>query len=117
MRGRSPVPSLEAQEVSQLLWVIHCLDKPGAGARREAARTAHSAHLDAGGVRPVLFGRLVAGDGTTAIGSLIVVDADERGQVERFVAEDPFLKADVWEAIHIHGFLQSTRTPIPLVPV
>lgn len=94
-----------------MLWVIHCLDKPDAAERRRAARTAHSARLTCGVVKPVLYGPLLASDGSTPIGSLIVVEAAEREQVKRFIAEDPFVKADVWKEIHIHGFLESAKSP------
>jgi uncharacterized protein YciI len=63
-------------------------------------------------VRPVLYGRLMADDGQTAVGSLILVEAGERRQVERFVAEDPFTEAGVWGEVRIDAFLPSTSSPV-----
>lgn len=99
-----------------MLWAVHCLDRPDAAARRSAARAAHSARLTAVGtdVRPVMYGRLVGGDESTAVGSLIVVEAESRDQVERFVAEDPFVQAGVWREVRIDGFEPSTRSPVSL---
>jgi uncharacterized protein YciI len=51
-------------------------------------------------------GPLLADDGTTMIGSLFIVDADDRDAVERFHATDPFFRAGVWGHVEIHPFLK-----------
>ncbi|MFN3688418.1 YciI family protein [Salinarimonas sp.] len=92
-----------------MLFAIHALDRPGALPRRLAAYDAHKAFLadtSAFGIRIVMSGPLVADDGETMIGSLFLVEADDRAAVERFNAADPFRAADVWEAVTITGFLR-----------
>ncbi|MFD0021847.1 YciI family protein [Streptomyces sp. NPDC058382] len=95
-----------------MLWAIHCLDAPGTAELRAAQRPAHSARLRAANVRPVLYGPLVAEDGTTAVGSLIVVEAADREQVAEFATGDPFAVSGVWERIEIQAFAPSERSPV-----
>lgn len=93
------------------LWLVRCLDAPDAASRRQAARAAHSRRLRSSGLRPVLYGPLVADDGTTPIGSLLIFEADDRAQVETFVAEDPFSLEGVWRHTEIHAFVPSDNSP------
>ncbi|MGQ0716382.1 MAG: YciI family protein [Pseudonocardiales bacterium] len=95
-----------------MLWVVHCLDEPDATQRRLAARPAHSARLKAGHIKPVLYGPLVAQDGETVIGSLIIVEADTQHEVTDFFADDPFATQGVWREIQVHGLLLSQNSPI-----
>lgn len=92
-----------------MLFAIHALDRPGALPRRLAAYAAHKAFLadtSAFGIRIVMSGPLVADDGETMIGSLFLVEADDRAAVERFNAADPFRAAEIWDAVTITGFLR-----------
>ena len=97
-----------------MLWAIHCLDAPGTAELRAAQRPAHSARLHATPVRPVLYGPLVDADGTTAVGSLIVVEAADRKQVEEYAFTDPFAVSGVWERIDVQAFTPSQRSPVRL---
>lgn len=94
-----------------MLWVIHCIDEPDAAERRGATRAEHSARLASAAVKAILYGPLLGVDERTPVGSLIVVEAAEYEEVKRFVAQDPFVRERVWREIHIHGFLESTRSP------
>jgi len=82
--------------------------------RRIAARPAHSARLKAGYIKPVLYGPLVAQDGETVIGSLIIVEADAQDEVTRFFADDPFATQGVWREIRVHGLVVSQNSPVQL---
>ncbi|MDT3398067.1 YciI family protein [Streptomyces sp. B1866] len=99
-----------------MLWAIHCLDAPGSAPRRTAARPAHSARFREPGARPrpVLYGPLVADDGTTAVGSLIIVEAETREEVADYVATDPFTTSGVWQHVVVHAFSPSQRSPVQL---
>jgi len=88
-----------------MLFAVHCLDKPDALSRRLAHYEAHKAYLNTGTVKTVISGPLVAEDGVTAIGSLLVLEADNIRQVEDFNANDPFRRADVWGTVSIKPFL------------
>ncbi|MGK5533016.1 YciI family protein [Streptomyces sp. URMC 129] len=98
-----------------MFWAIHCLDRPDTAGLRAAARPEHSARLRSGtGPRPVFYGPLVADDGTTAIGSLIVVEADTREEVADWVAGDPFTTEGVWGRVDINALTPSDRSPVRL---
>jgi uncharacterized protein YciI len=97
--------------MTTMLWVVHCLDQARSTDRRLAARPDHSARLSSTDPRPLLYGPLVADDGKTALGSLIIVEAADQAEVEQFVRDDPFTINEVWEEIHIHAFAQSQRSP------
>ena len=86
-------------------FAIHALDHPGATERRLAHYEAHKAYL-AGAlpVRIVVSGPLLAPDGETMIGSLFIVEAPDRGAVDRFHADDPFRAAGIWASVAIHPF-------------
>jgi uncharacterized protein YciI len=95
-----------------MLWVVHCLDESDATQRRQAARPAHSARLKDGSIKTVLYGPLVAPDGVTVIGSLIIVEADTRGEVTEFFANDPFVTQGVWRVVQVHGLVLSQNSPL-----
>ncbi len=92
-----------------MLFVIHALDRAGALPQRLAHYDAHKAFLsdaEQHGVHIVMSGPLSADDGTTMIGSLLVVDAPDRAAVERFNGADPFHAAGIWERVTITGFIR-----------
>jgi uncharacterized protein YciI len=88
-------------------FAIHCLDKTDALATRLANYDSHKAYLaTTSPVAIVVSGPLLADDGETMIGSLFVVEADDRGAVEHFHRNDPFFLAGVWDRVEIHPFLK-----------
>ena len=92
-----------------MLFAIHALDKPGALPTRLAHYEAHKSFLSdtsAYGVKIVMSGPLVADDGETMIGSLFLVEAENRAAVEAFNRADPFHAAGFWERVTITGFLR-----------
>ena len=92
-----------------MLFVIHALDKPGALPTRLAHYDAHKAFLSdtsAYGVKIVMSGPLVADDGETMIGSMFLVEAENRAAAEAFNHADPFHAAGFWEKVTITGFLR-----------
>lgn len=92
-----------------MLFIIHALDKPGALETRLGNYDAHKAFLAKCGdlgVKMVMSGPLVADDGTSMVGSFLLMDAPDRGSVERFNAADPFYKAGIWNNVTITAFLR-----------
>jgi uncharacterized protein len=49
-------------------------------------------------------GMLVADDGETPIGSLFVVDAEDRTALDAFTRSDPYYVNGVWETLKIHAY-------------
>jgi uncharacterized protein len=92
-----------------MLFAVHALDRPNGIDTRLAHYDAHKAFLPSAetfGVKLVISGPLVADDGATMIGSLMLIEAADRASVERFNAADPFAKNGVWSQITITGFLR-----------
>jgi uncharacterized protein len=99
----------EAGGTKDMLFVIHALDCDGGLAKRAEHGDAHIGYIaQAGshGVKIVLSGPLVADDGETMTGSLIVIEAQNREAAERFNANDPYRLAGVWKEVTISGFLK-----------
>ena len=87
-------------------FVIHCLDHKGAVQKRLANYEAHKAYLGTAPFKILISGPLLSEDNETMIGSMFLVEADDKAVVEAFNAADPFRKAGVWERIDIHPFLK-----------
>ena len=84
-----------------MLWVISCLDKPDTAAARETALKAHREYLQAQKRILVLAGATQTDDGATAIGSLFVLNVNQRAEARAFSEGDPFTQAGVFASITI----------------
>jgi uncharacterized protein len=84
-------------------FLITSLDRPECEELRRTLRPAHLSFLHGNhtGLTVALAGPLLADDGITMIGSLIVVDALDQEVVRRFSLDDPFTKAGLFEATTI----------------
>ena len=86
-------------------YTIHCLDHPGALEVRLAQYDAHRAYLGGPlGVRILVSGPLLDGDGGTAVGSFFLLEAPDRAAVDAFHDADPFKAAGIWRECRIHAF-------------
>ena len=84
-----------------MLFCLHCLDKDGHTQVRADNREAHVAHLRAQGERIVSAGPLLSDDTTAMVGSLLIVDVDDRASAEAFAAGDPYAKAGLFKSVDI----------------
>jgi hypothetical protein len=82
-----------------MLFAIVCIDKPGAIDIRKANRDAHLAHIKESG-RIEQAGPFLDEAGEM-IGSLLVMEADDRAEVEAWCADDPYAKAGLFERVEI----------------
>ena len=92
-----------------MLFAIHAVDRAGALPTRLANYDAHKSFLSDTsrfGVKIVMSGPLVSDDGGTMIGSLFLIEAPGRADVEAFNKADPFAAAGIWEKVTITGFLR-----------
>ena len=92
-----------------MLFAIHAVDRAGALPTRLANYDAHKAFLSDTSrfdVKIVMSGPLVSDDGQTMIGSLFLIEAPGRNEVEAFNHADPFAAAGIWEKVTITGFLR-----------
>ena len=89
-----------------MLFAIHALDRTGALPTRLANYDAHKAFLSDTsrfGIKIVMSGPLVSDDGAKMIGSLFLIEAAGRAEVEAFNRADPFAAAGIWERVEPIG--------------
>ena len=87
-----------------MLFAVHCLDKPGHAAVRQANRAAHLEYAKAQGDKLVAGGPMLTEDGEGMIGSLFLFEAPDRATVEAFCADDPYAKAGLFETTIIRPY-------------
>jgi uncharacterized protein YciI len=92
-----------------MLFIIHAVDRTDALPTRQENYDAHKAFLSdtsSFGVKIVMSGPLVGDDNKTMIGSVFLVEAPSRTEVEAFHKSDPFYAAGIWKTVTITGFLR-----------
>ncbi|MBT4703253.1 MAG: YciI family protein [Rhodospirillaceae bacterium] len=89
-----------------MLFAIYCIDKPGMAEKRVAVMQPHRDYLAQVSVKIVMSGPLVDDDGETVVGSLYVVEAADRAEIEAFQKDDPLVLADLWELVEVRAFLK-----------
>ncbi|WP_114394711.1 YciI family protein [Oleisolibacter albus] len=87
-----------------MAFVLECLDKPGALDIRLANRPAHLAYLEARLDTLIVAGPLLADDGKTPVGSLLILDLETRAEAEAFAAADPYAQAGLFERVSIRAY-------------
>jgi uncharacterized protein YciI len=87
-----------------MLFVFHLLDKPGTGELRERVRPEHKLYLGARSASIAFAGPLLGDDGTTMVGSLLVIDFASRADAQAWLEAEPFTKAGVYGQSSVHAF-------------
>jgi peroxiredoxin/uncharacterized protein YciI len=87
-------------EVTRMLYVIHGVDKPRSPVRARLAE-AHQSYLTTSGLGIVGSGPLMDDAGESVIGTVIIVDCADRGEIVRIMANEPFNRAGLYESLHI----------------
>jgi uncharacterized protein len=82
-------------------YAIQTKDKPGHAHVRAQARPAHLVYLTANQHKLLAAGALIDDDGTGGHGGILIVDTDDRAEAERFIAEDPFTLAGLFEQVTV----------------
>lgn len=88
------------------LFILACFDKPNSLDLRLATREAHLAYAGERRAMIKLAGPLLDKAGGMA-GSLFILEAESRAQVEAFNAADPYQKAGLFGQVEIRGFKAS----------
>ncbi|HEY6239922.1 MAG TPA: YciI family protein [Burkholderiales bacterium] len=84
-----------------MLYIIYQEDRPDGQAVRAATREAHLAYLDRHRDILVLGGGLLAEDGATRTGSVLIINVSDRTAAEAFSANEPFRKAGLFKTVKI----------------
>jgi uncharacterized protein YciI len=90
-----------------MLFVFYVLDKPGATEQRLALRPGQYAHLGKVEDRMVTGNPLLAEDGETMIGSLLVIDFPDQAAAEAWLAETLFTTGGVFGNTTVHPCKQN----------
>jgi uncharacterized protein YciI len=84
-----------------MLWVVTCVDKPNTAAIRESVLQPHRDYLASQKHILVLAGATQNDEGTTAIGSVFVLNVNSRAEAKQFSDGDPFTQKGVFANITI----------------
>ncbi len=84
-----------------MLYMILCQDKAGASEIRAANRSAHLAYLDTLGDKVFCAGPMLTDDGAGMVGSLLIIDFEDKAAAERFAEADPYAKAGLFQSVTI----------------
>jgi uncharacterized protein YciI len=82
-------------------YAIQTKDKPGSAKVRADNRPAHVEYLTENRHLLLAAGALTDDDGNGGSGGILIVDTEDREVAERFIAEDPFSKADLFEKVTV----------------
>lgn len=86
------------------LFVFQGLDKAGALELRKATRPAHLAWIKGLDPRVKIGGPLLAEDGETPVGSMLVIEAETLAAATALFAEDPYATAGLWQSTSVRPF-------------
>lgn len=87
-----------------MFWVVHCTDRPDASEQRRVALAEQMLHVASAPVRVLSGGPLMADAVEPRSGSVLLVEASCRDNVEHFVNTAPFAVHGVWSAVQINEF-------------
>ncbi|HEV2532461.1 YciI family protein [Phenylobacterium sp.] len=83
------------------LFVLTCLDKPGALPVRMAAREDHLAWVKD---QPLKLGGPFLDEAGDMAGSLMIVEVEDLAAAKAFNAADPYTQAGLWASVEIRPF-------------
>lgn len=86
------------------LYVFNGLDRSGALELRKATREAHLAWIASLSPRVKIGGPVLADDGETPVGSMLVVEAATLEAAQVLFAEDPYAVAGLWQSTSVRPF-------------
>jgi uncharacterized protein YciI len=84
-------------------FVFQGIDKPNSGVLRQSLREAHRVHIraDAPDCRTILGGPLLTEGEGAMFATLLVFEAPDRDTVRRFMENDPYSQAGLFETVTI----------------
>jgi len=84
-----------------MLFAFNCSDKPEAVGVRAANREAHLAFLNGLSDRLFLAGPFLGEDGSTMVGTLLIIDCEDMAAARTLAASDPYAKAGLFSSVDI----------------
>jgi uncharacterized protein YciI len=92
-----------------MLYVAYCLDKPSHQAVRAENRPAHLEFLKAHAAQIVIAGPVMSDDGQQAVGSLLILEFENRAEVDRFLKSDPYAKAGLFASVDVRPWRKTVE--------
>lgn len=90
-----------------MLYVLYCVDKPDSLELRLANREEHLKYAGDFLGMIKLAGPMFLDDGETMAGSMLIMEADTKAEIEAFSEGDPYRKAGLFQTVDIRPFVQS----------
>ncbi len=87
-----------------MLFMLHCTDKPGSSELRPANRSAHLDYLEAHKDRIFVAGPLLGDDGSSMVGSLLLIECADMAAAKAFADGDPYAKAGLFQSVEIRAW-------------
>lgn len=84
-----------------MLYVAYCLDKPGHAPIRAENRPAHLEFLKKYPAQIVIAGPVLSDDGQQMVGSLFILEFENRAEVDGFLKNDPYAKAGLFASVDV----------------
>lgn len=85
-------------------YVIFAIDRNDSGDIRAQHRQAHIDYMQAHPLTVEIAGPLMSADGKKPVGSLIILQAENRQDAESYSDEDPYTKANLFKEVRIEAF-------------
>jgi uncharacterized protein YciI len=96
-----------------VFFVAICLDKPDSHELRLQNRAAHLDYLRLNSGSIKTCGPFLSDDGTRMIGSLLVIEAEDRGTVDALLKRDPYRAVDLFQSIEVRPWRWVIGAPVP----
>jgi uncharacterized protein YciI len=93
-----------------MLYALICTDKPDAGELRQIVRSEHITYLNGLGAALKAAGPFIDEEGKP-IGSLIIVEAEDRDAAGQIADSDPYAKSGLFRAVEIRGWKWTLKNP------
>ncbi len=81
-------------------YAIHCIDKPSSTELRASVRPDHLAHVESVAGQLLVVGPLLDDEGAP-IGSLLIIDFEDRKAAIQFAADDPYAQAGLFASVAV----------------
>ena len=88
-----------------MLFAFILIDKPNHAEVRQRVRPEHKAYLAAVADRMAFAGPFTHDDGTTMLGSLLVIDFPSRDAAHAWLAAEPFTQAGLYGSTSVQAFV------------
>lgn len=82
-----------------MLYALICVDKPDSGAIRAETRQKHLDYLETFRDKIAIAGPLLAADGATPKGSLLILEMKDADEIQDFVRGDPYGQAGLFGSV------------------